>query len=144
MNSLRQQKGFTLIELMITVAVIGILAAVALPSYNQYVARAKRAEARAEVLRAEGWMERYFTENNRYSSTAAAPTTNPTAFTTNFGTVPKSGTAYYNISLTVSSTGYTITATRTGSMASDGCGDYTKTNTGSLTPSVTTATNCLK
>ena len=128
---------------MITVAVIGILASVALPSYSKYIARSKRAEVRAEILKAEGWMERYYTENNRYSNTAAASTTNPTAFGTLFGAVPKSGNANYNISLAVTGTTYTITATRTGSMSSDECGNYTKTNTGTLTYSGT-GTNCLK
>ncbi|OQW89096.1 MAG: hypothetical protein BWK72_03780 [Rhodoferax ferrireducens] len=143
MNYQRKSGGFTLIELMITVAVIGILAAVALPSYSSYIARSKRAEARAEVLKAEGWLERYYTENNRYSSTAAATTTNPTAFAGLFGSIPKTGTAYYTISLAVTGSGYTITATPTGSMTGDECGNYTKTNVEYLKASGT-GSNCLK
>lgn len=143
MKIYKTNKGFTLIELMITVAVIGILAAIALPSYSKYIARSKRAEARAEMLKAEGWMERYYTENNRYSSTAAATTTNPTAFASQFGAVPKTGGANYNITLAVTSSTYTITATRTGSMANDECGNYTKTNTGTLAFSGS-GSNCLK
>lgn len=143
MFNTKKQRGFTLIELMITVAIVGILAAVALPSYREGVARSNRAEARAEILRAESWMERYFNENNRYSSTAAATTTNPTTFASNFGNVPRSGSANYTITLAVTATGYTITATRAGSMTSDACGNYTKTNTGALTNSGT-GSNCLK
>lgn len=143
MKIYKANKGFTLIELMIAVAVIGILASVALPSYSKYIARSKRAEARAEVLKAEGWMERYYTENNRYSSTAAATTTNPTAFASLFGAVPKTGGANYNITLAVTSSTYTITATRTGSMANDECGNYTKTSTGTLAFSGS-GSNCLK
>jgi type IV pilus assembly protein PilE len=144
-HTTQRQAGFTLIELMITVAIIGIIASIALPSYNSYIARAKRAEARSEILKAEAWLERYYTENNRYSSTAAATTTNPTAFASNFGAVPATSTAYYNITLAVTSTGYTLTATRAGSMASDACGNYTKTNSGLLTQvSNTTTSNCLK
>jgi type IV pilus assembly protein PilE len=135
--------GFTLIELMITVAVIGILAAIALPSYSSYIARSKRAEARAEVLKAEGWMERYYTENNRYSSTTAAPTTNPTAFSGAFGSVPKTGTAYYAVTLAVTAAGYTITATPTGSMNGDSCGTFTKSNVDYLKFSGS-GENCLK
>ena len=135
--------GFTLIELMITVAVIGILAAVALPSYSSYVARAKRAEVRAEILKAEGWLERYYTENNFYSSTASATTTNPPAFATIFQSTTNPVAANYTISLSVTSTGYSITATRTGSMLSDTCGNYTKTNVKSL-ESGSSDPKCLK
>lgn len=137
------QVGFTLIELMITVAIIGVLGAIALPSYQEYVARGKRAEARAEVLKAEGWLERYYTENNRYSDGIA--TTTNAAFTSAFGPVPRTGAANYNVALSaVNATSYTITATRAGSMASDSCGNYTKSNVGSLNHSISSGKNCLK
>ena len=65
-----KQSGFTLIEIMITVAIVGILAAVALPSYTSYVARGKRAEVRANMLEAAQFMERYYSTNFRYTATA--------------------------------------------------------------------------
>ncbi|APW46940.1 type IV pilin protein [Rhodoferax antarcticus] len=133
MNKRLNASGFTLIELMIVVAVIGILAAIAMPSYSEYVARGKRAEARAEVLKAEGWLERYFTENNRYSDTPTS--TVNAAFSSRFGAVPATGGANYNITLAVASATYTISATPEGSMAGDTCGSYSKTNTGSLAAS---------
>ena len=140
---MKKQSGFTLIELMIVVAVIGILSAVALPSYNDYVRRGKRAEARAEVLRAEGWLERYFTENNRYSDTATS--TVNAAFSSRFSVVPATGATNYNITLAVTNSTYTVTAIPAGSMAGDACASYIKTNTGSL---ASTAANnpskCLK
>lgn len=140
-------KGFTLIELMITVAIVGILAAIALPSYNSYIQRAKRAEARAEVLRAEGWMERFYSENNRYDS-SAAPGTNP-SFTSRFGNLPSTGTAYYTISLAASSGTYTVTAAPINSMSIEttkGCGTYLKTNAGTITATSAylTGNTCLK
>lgn len=138
--------GFTLIEVMIVVAVIGILSAIALPSYSAYVARAKRAQVRSEILKAEGWLERYYTENNRYTGAAASSDTSvPSGFSAKFGSVPASGGANYTISLAVSNNppSYTITATPTGSMAADSCGNYTKSSTGSLVASPT-GTNCLK
>lgn len=134
------ESGFTLIELMIVVAVIGILSAVALPSYNDYIRRGKRTEARAEVLKAEGWLERYFTENNRYSDTSAS--TVNAAFSSRFSVVPASGPSNYNLTLAVTNSTFTVTATPTGSMTGDACGSYTKTNTGSLSSS--DDTKCLK
>ena len=53
------QQGFTLIELMIVVAVIGVLAALAYPSYKEYIAKSRRAEAKAVLLSGQQWMERF-------------------------------------------------------------------------------------
>ena len=55
-------QGFTLIELMITVAVVGILAAIAYPSYNEHVRKTRRADARAVLLVSAQWMERLHRE----------------------------------------------------------------------------------
>lgn len=145
---MKKQKstGFTLIEVMIVVAIIALLASIAVPSYSSYVARSKRVEVRTEILKAEGWLERYYTENNRFTSgTALTDTTVPAAFSSRFGSVPATGGANYTISLTVANNppSYTITATRAGSMANDSCGNYTKTNTSSLVASGT-GTNCMK
>ena len=63
----RHSPGFTLIELMITVAVVGILAAIAYPSYQDSVRKARRADAKSALLDAAQRQERFFTENNQYS-----------------------------------------------------------------------------
>ncbi len=74
MDGLRRPNcGFTLIELMIAVAVVALLAAVALPSYNEYVMRSHRANARAALLQAAQWMERTATAQGTYPLTAAIP-----------------------------------------------------------------------
>jgi type IV pilus assembly protein PilE len=67
---LARQRGFTLIELMITVAVIGILSAIALPSYQSYVERSRRADGRAALLRAAQWMERAASVRGQYPTQA--------------------------------------------------------------------------
>lgn len=63
----RGARGFTLIELMITVMIVGILAAIAIPQYQQFVTKSRRAEAKAGLARVQGALERYFTVNNTYT-----------------------------------------------------------------------------
>jgi type IV pilus assembly protein PilE len=67
-------RGFTLIELMITVTVIAVLTAIALPSYTDYVTRSKLAEAYAHLADLRVKMEQYYLDNRRYSTTAAGGT----------------------------------------------------------------------
>ncbi len=63
---LKNQLGFSLIELMIAVAIIGLLAAVALPAYTDQIAKGERSECRAGTLKAMQQQERYFTQYNQY------------------------------------------------------------------------------
>jgi type IV pilus assembly protein PilE len=64
------QNGFTLIELMIVVAIIGILASVAFPAYKAYVDRAKRSEGKAFLMELAARQERYYFDNNSYADHA--------------------------------------------------------------------------
>jgi type IV pilus assembly protein PilE len=68
-----RHRGFTLIEVMVTVAIIGILASIALPSYQNYLRRGHRADAKAALLENAQFMERYFTERNSYMNGNALP-----------------------------------------------------------------------
>lgn len=67
-NKNRQSSGFTLIELMIVVAIVAILAAIAMPSYKQYGLRSKRAVATAELLEVLSLQEQYFLNNKQYAT----------------------------------------------------------------------------
>lgn len=71
---MRSARGFTLIEVMITIAVIAIIAAVALPSYTDYALRSKFAEATGHLADLRVKMEQYYMDNRRYSSTAGGGT----------------------------------------------------------------------
>jgi type IV pilus assembly protein PilE len=113
--------GFTLIELMIVVAVIAILAAIALPSYTNQIRKSKRTDAKTSLLDLASRQERYFTTNNAYTSTS-----------TNLGysgsypvSVPSATTFNYGIDVTAASaTAYTATATPNGDQTNDSCGTY--------------------
>lgn len=67
-STARQHRGFTLIEVMITVAIVAILAAIAVPSYRDYVLRGQIVDATNELSGMRANMERYFQDNRQYSN----------------------------------------------------------------------------
>ena len=69
---LKRELGFTLIELMITVAIVGILAALAYPSYDEYIKRSSRAEGQAFLSDASARQERYYAQNYKFASSIKA------------------------------------------------------------------------
>ncbi len=79
----RRMQGFTLMELMIVVAVVGILASVAYPAYQESGRRAKRSEARAHLLDAAARLERFYSDNNQYTADMSAAGANIATATEN-------------------------------------------------------------
>jgi type IV pilus assembly protein PilE len=120
--------GFTLIELMITVAIVGILASIAYPSYQDSVMKSRRVDATGALLGFANAMERHFTENNSYlgAGTTNGNTGVPTIFS---DTSPvDGGTAYYNLTINAASaTGFTLRATPIGAQSGNGILEITQT-----------------
>lgn len=111
--------GFTLIELMIAVSIVGILASIAIPNYRQYIVKAKRGEAEAALVTLANAMEQWRIQNSGSYLGAADINGSPAIFST---VVPISGgKTTYNLTISAAAaTTYTLTATPIGTQASDG------------------------
>lgn len=109
--------GFTLIELIITIAVVAILARIALPAYTGYLARGKVTDALASLADYRVKMEQYFQDNRNYGAAGAACP------------VPAPGSQYFTFTCTVGaatpSVAYTATATSIAGAVGTAAGDYT-------------------
>lgn len=142
MNSRHSTQGFTLIELMITVAIVAILATIAYPSYVEQVARSRRADGQVALLEAAQWVERQYTFSNAYNLQADGTTAMVTAslpamkgktgdfYTLSFGTT--------TAATTPTAGGYSLRLVPKGAMANDKCGTLALTNTGAKSVSGTT------
>ncbi|EED35040.1 methylation site containing protein [Luminiphilus syltensis NOR5-1B] len=116
------QSGFSLIELLIAVAIVGILAAVAIPSYRAQIQESRRSAGQTALLEAAQLAERQFTTTNAYTGTDISGV----------------DVEFYTLTLpTLTATTYTVSAAPTGPQATDPCGTMTVTHTGARTAGAT-------
>ena len=127
--------GFTLIEMMVVVAIVAILASIAYPSYQESVRKGRRAQATADLGELAQALERHFTVNNTYANYVIPAPLNRS---------PRQGDLYYNISFvgTPARTTYSIQAVPAGAQSGDKCGTYGLTNAGAKSVSASTVADC--
>ena len=119
--------GFSLVELMVTVAIIGILTAIAYPSYQDSVTKSRRARAQAVLEAIAGGMERYFVVSDTYVGAAASDV--PIAVVYNLAN--EDATDYYSFTATgLSTTAYSLFATPVSGGSQVGDGSFTLTSVG--------------
>lgn len=133
--------GFSLIEIMVVVAILGIISVIAVPSYTEYVRKGKRADAKVELLKISQLQESYFAENLSYAQNFSSTRANGGL---DLGTTVESEQGEYVITMTAADSGnggcngtpadscasYVLTATPQGGQSNDHCKEFTITNTG--------------
>lgn len=117
----RRQAGFSLIELMIVVAVLGILASIAWPSYVEHVRTSRRAEAKSALQAAAQCMERFNTSNQTFVGGPAS--------------CPLPNSDFYNLSYqNIARNTFSISAQPTNGQVNDTCGELSLNQAGAKTP----------
>ena len=114
-----QARGFTLIELLITLVCIGVLSALAWPSYQQHLLRSQRANARTALLQTAHWLERAASANGNYPAAADIPSS-----------VLSVAGQRYTLQVTTSAQSYSLLAQPQGAQAQDACGSFTLNHLG--------------
>jgi type IV pilus assembly protein PilE len=123
--------GFTLIELMITVAIIAILAAIALPSYQDYVRKGRRADAQSFMQEVVARQQHFLLDRRAYATgTDSSGGITPATSTGGLGmAIPTNVSGFYTVTMATDNTtappSFTVTATPAGSQAYEKCGTLT-------------------
>ncbi|MES2072680.1 MAG: type IV pilin protein [Pseudomonadota bacterium] len=136
--------GFTLIELMTAIAVVGLLTAIALPNYTAYIARSNRNVAKGDLLELQQWMERNYTLTNSYATLPSGGAL--TSASLPFSASPRSSTSTkYNLSFSAgpTATDYTLQAVPTSSQNDPSCATLSITSAGVRGASGATGTTAI-
>jgi len=141
---MKKSKGFTLIELMIVVAVIGILTAIALPGYRSFILKSHRTEAINGLLDAASRQARYYTTNNTYTTSMTT-----LGYSADPNPVASASNLYFNVSVasvtaasTTAPASFVLQAVPQGTQANDSCGTFGYTDLGQRTVSSGTVASC--
>lgn len=136
----RVQRGFTLIELMIAIAIIGILVGIAVPTYQDSVRKSRRGQAKADLVQIAQGMERYYTEGNTYVGADLSKIWGPNLQS------PSTGTSRYTISFQAAATASTFVLQAVpvagAGQDKDKCGTLTIDNVGRKTPNTSGKEDC--
>ena len=130
---MKKYNGFTLIELMIVVAIIGVMSAIAFPSYNSYMNKSRRADAKVSLTKIADRQERYYLQNDTYTTDLALLKVSAT-----------SEEGYYTLAVgKADATGFEVTATAVGTQLNDvDCKTLALDSTGSKTATGANPTKC--
>ncbi len=122
-------RGFTLVELLVAIMIVGILSAVAVSSYQDYTLRAQRADAKTVLLQLASWLERNYTASGRYDQDASGTTVD--AVPAGLAQSPLSGSARYTVSFASKPTSTTFSLQAIPVASDPLCGTLTLNQLGS-------------